>query len=66
MELWELQDLLMIFEDAEEAHRNCAHSCAGFNDFEGDLYHSGMSSAFQQVADFLKQRLSELDSESGR
>lgn len=66
MELWELQDLLMNIEAAAEAHQAVARSCYGFNDLDGDLYQTGMANAYLQVAEFLRERLSELDSESGR
>ena len=66
METWELCDLFMTIRAASEAHAAVAHSCACFNDRDGDCYHSGMASAFDEVLQYLKQRLSELDSESGR
>lgn len=66
MEIWELEDLLMNLEAAEEAHRSVAHSCAGFNDWDGDLYHSGMAAAYEQVAESIRSHLAELDSASGR
>lgn len=66
METWELQDLLMNIESAAEAHEAVARSCYAFNDLDGHLYHTGMAYAYHEVAEFLKERLSELDSESGR
>ena len=55
-----------MLDDASAAHSYVASSCGSFNDLNGDYYHSGMSSAYTEIADYLRSLLPEPDSGSGR
>lgn len=59
-------NLLLYLETACSSHISVSRSCSDFNDLDGELYHSGMSAAYSQVADYVRSLLSELDPESGR
>lgn len=61
-----IRDFIALLDDASAAHSFVARSCGSFNDLNGDYYHSGMSAAYTEVADYLRSLLSEPDSEGGR